>query len=41
MSELAEEDAETALKKAAALSAANAATRKNGEIPMETYLELL
>ena len=41
MSELAEEEAETALKKAAALSAANAATRKNGEIPMETYLELL
>ena len=41
MSELAGEDAETALVKAVALAAANATTRENGSIPMETYLELL
>lgn len=41
MSELAGEEAGTALKKAAALAAANASTRENGEIPMERYLELL
>lgn len=41
MSELSGEDAQTALKKAAALAAANATTRENGEIPMERYLELL
>lgn len=41
MSELAGDDAETALAKAAALAAANATTRENGNIPMETYLELL
>lgn len=41
MSELAGEDAETALVKAVAMAAANATTRENGSIPMETYLELL
>ena len=41
MSELAGEDAGTALTKAAALAAANASTRENGCIPMETYLNLL
>lgn len=41
MSELSGEDMETALAKAAALAAANATTRENGSIPMETYLELL
>lgn len=41
MSELAGEDVETALAKAAALAAANATTRENGVIPMQTYLELL
>lgn len=35
------EDKETALKKAAALSAANATTLENGEIPMEKYYQLL
>ena len=41
MSELAGDDVETALAKAAALAAANATTKENGNIPMETYLELL
>lgn len=41
MSELAGEEPDIALKKAAALSAANAATRENGSIPMNLYLELL
>ena len=41
MSEVAGDDADTALQKAAALAAANASTRENGQIPMETYLELL
>ncbi len=41
MSELAGEEAGIALKKAAALAAANASTRENGQIPMERYLELL
>ena len=41
MSELAGEDAGTALKKAAALAGANASTMENGVIPMDTYLELL
>ncbi len=41
MSELAGEEADIALRKAAALAAANAATRENGVIPMELYLELL
>lgn len=41
MSELAGDDAETAMQKAAAMAAANATTRENGQIPMSTYLELL
>ncbi len=41
MSRLAGEDTETALKKAAALAAANAMTRENGDISMETYLHFL
>lgn len=41
MSELAGDDAETSLQKAAALAAANAATRESGRIAMDTYLELL
>ncbi len=41
MSELAGEEPELVLRKAAALAAANATTRENGEIPMELYLELL
>lgn len=41
MSELAREEVETAMAKAAALAAANATTRENGVIPMQTYLELL
>ena len=41
MSELAGEDPETALQKAAALAAANASTMENGQINMKTYLELL
>lgn len=41
MSELSGDSPETALKKAAALSAANALTRENGVIPMEQYLDLL
>lgn len=41
MSELAGDDPETALQKAAALAAANATTMENGRIPLETYLELL
>lgn len=41
MSELAGEDADTALRKAVALAAANASTRENGNIPMELYLDLL
>lgn len=41
MSELAGEDMETALAKAAALAAANATTKENGSIPMDTYLDLL
>ena len=41
MSELAGEDVETMLTKAVAMAAANATTRENGNIPMDTYLELL
>ena len=41
MSKIAGEEPETMLRKAAALAAANATTRENGVIPMETYLELL
>lgn len=41
MSELAGEAAEIAMRKAAALAAANATTRENGMIPMERYLSLL
>lgn len=41
MSELAGEDREMALRKAVALSAANATTEGCGQIPMDTYLELL
>lgn len=41
MSELAGEDAKTALQKAAALAGANASTLENGVIPMNTYLALL
>lgn len=41
MSRLSGDDTETALAKAAALAAANAATEENGNIPMETYLDLL
>lgn len=41
MSELAGEEADIALRKAAALAAANASTRENGVVPMERYLELL
>ncbi len=41
MSEISGEDAVTALKKAAALAAANAATAENAQIPMNTYLNLL
>lgn len=41
MSEISGEDAGTALKKAAALAAANAATAENAQIPMNTYLNLL
>lgn len=41
MSELAGEDVETALSKAVAMAAANATTQENGNIPMDTYLELL
>lgn len=41
MSRIAGEEPEIMLRKAAALAAANATTRENGIIPMETYLELL
>ncbi|MBQ7933878.1 MAG: 1-phosphofructokinase, partial [Lachnospiraceae bacterium] len=41
MNELAGDDREMALRKAVALSAANAATEGCGQIPMELYLELL
>lgn len=41
MSELAGDDAVTALAKAAAMAAANASTEESGCIPMETYLGLL
>ena len=41
MSELAGDDVGTALSKAVALAAANATTKENGRIPMETSLELL
>lgn len=41
MSELAGDDPETALQKAAALAASNASTMENGQINMKTYLELL
>ena len=41
MSGLAGDDMETALAKAAAMAAANATTKENGNIPMETYLDLL
>ena len=41
MSEIAGENADIALKKAAALSAANAATLESGCIPMNIYLDLL
>lgn len=41
MSCLEGEDAEIMLRKAAALAAANATTAENGQIPMQTYLELL
>lgn len=41
MSELAGESPDIAMKKAAALSAANAVTRESGSIPMHIYLELL
>lgn len=41
MSLLAEEEPELALRKAAALAAANAVTAENGLISMETYLNLL
>lgn len=41
MSELAGEDVETALAKAVAMAAANAATPENGCFSMDTYLELL
>jgi tagatose 6-phosphate kinase len=41
MSCLEGEDAEMMLRKAAALAAANATTAENGQIPMQTYLELL
>lgn len=41
MSEVALEDAELAMQKAVALSAANATTKGSAEIPLNTYLELL
>lgn len=41
MSELAEEAADIALRKAAALAAANASTKENGVISMKCYLALL
>ena len=41
MSELAGDEPETALQKAAALAAANASTMENGQINMKTYLDLL
>lgn len=41
MSLLAGEDAETTLRKATALAAANATTSENGEFPIKTYLDLL
>ena len=41
MSETAGEEADMALRKAAALAAANASTGENGTVSMETYLELL
>ena len=41
MSELAGEEADIALKKAAALAAANASTKENGNVPMDLYLDLL
>jgi tagatose 6-phosphate kinase len=41
MSCLEREETDIMLRKAAALAAANATTRENGRIPMQTYLELL
>lgn len=41
MGEMAGEDVETTLAKAVAMAAANAVTGESGNIPMETYLELL
>lgn len=41
MSEMAGEETEIALSKAVALAAANAVTRENGKIPMDTYLAFL
>lgn len=41
MGVLAGEDVETTLAKAVAMAAANAATGESGNIPMDTYLELL
>jgi len=41
MSELAGEEPDILLRKAAALAAANAATWENGKIPMDLYLKLL
>lgn len=41
MSEVAGEDAELAMQKAVALSAANATTKGSAEIPLNTYLDLL
>ncbi len=41
MSELGGDDADTALRKAAAMAAANASTGVSGQIPMQRYLELL
>ena len=41
MGEIAGEDAQTTLAKAAAMAAANASTGESGNIPMDVYLELL
>ena len=41
MSQLAEDDPDIMLRKAAALAAANASTWENGRISMKVYLDLL
>ena len=41
MSEEADEDAQMAMQKALAISAANATTEESANIPIHTYLDLL